>query len=146
MNTAKASVLHFPKSEPEAVALIREGVELKGQIDDATARLRDINRRLAEMASFPEGKNTAHLEGAGFEVTIQKKEYTKYDQGKLDAARKAMGNELFLKPFTYEFKPRSKKELDAFMAYGDADQVAMIREAMTITEGAPQVTYKPMEA
>lgn len=146
MSTAKASVLQFPQQEPEAVALIREGARLKGIIDEATVSLRDINRQLAEQATFPEGKNTARLSGAGFNVTIQKKAYTKYDQDKLDAARKAMGNDLFLKPFTYEFKPRSKKELDAFMAYGDPGQAAMIREAMTISEGAPQVSYEPMEA
>jgi len=145
MNTAKASVLHFPV-EPEAVSLIREGAALKESIDEATKRLRDVNRRLAELAVFPEGKKTAHLEGAGFKVDIQKKEYIKFDQTKLDVARKTMGNDLFLKPFTYVFKERSKKDLDAFLAYGDAALAAMVREAMEISEGAPQVTYRPVEA
>ena len=143
MNTAKASVLQFHKPGPEAVSsLVQEGAALKARIDSDTARLREINRELAEQATFPDGKNTAKIEENGVKATIQLKTYTKYDQEKLDAARRAMGNEAFLKPFTYEFKPRSKKDLDAFLAYGDPAQTAMVRDAMTITEGAPQVTYE----
>lgn len=142
MKTAQASVLQFPKTEPEAVALIREGAALKNQIDDGTAKLRDIHRRLAELATFPEGKSTATMTEAGYKVTIQKKTYTKLDQVLLDSARRAMGNDAFLKPFTYKFEARSKKELDAFLSYGNPDHVAMIRAAMEISEGQPQVKYE----
>ncbi|GAB6036178.1 hypothetical protein JCM15519_07370 [Fundidesulfovibrio butyratiphilus] len=144
MKTAQASVLQFPK-EPEAVALIREGAELKDEIDESTARLREIHRRLEELATFPPGKNTAKIEGQGIDVTIQRKEYVKFDQGKLNTLRLAMGNDAFLKPFGFKFEPRSKKELDAFLEYGDKAFANQARAAMTITGGAPAVTYKRKE-
>lgn len=141
--TAQASVLRMP--EPEAAALIREGAALKAEIDEKSERLREIHVRLLGIAKFAPGKKTATVEGAGLKAKIQKKEYVKFDQEKLALARLEMGDPSFTKVFGWAFKPRTAKDLDAFLAYGETDHVRLVRAAMTITSGAPQVTYEPVE-
>ncbi len=143
MNTAQARVLQMP--EPEAVALIREGAALKAEIDEKSERLREIHARLAGIATFASGKKTATLEGAGLRTKVQLKTYVKFDQEKVGFVRMKMGDAAFSKLFKWTFSPRSQKDLDGFMAYGDAEIVALVRDAMTITPGAPQVTYEPVE-
>jgi len=142
--TAQASVLRMP--EPEAAALIREGAALKAEIDEKSERLREIHVHLLGIASFAPGKKTAIVEGAGLKAKIQKKEYVKFDQEKLARARLEMGDPSFTKVFGWAFKPRTAKDLDAFLSYGDAEHVALVRDAMTITPGAPQVSYETVEA
>lgn len=142
--TAQASVLRMP--EPEAAALIREGAALKDSITESEARLREINLRLTALAKFPEGKKSATLEGAGFKAKVQKKFYVKFDQEKVAVARLEMGDPAFSQVFGWTFKPRSQKDLDGFLQYGPPDHVRLVRDAMTVTEGAPQVTYEPVEA
>lgn len=141
--TAQASVLRMP--EPEAAVLIREGADLKNTITASEARLREINLRLVEIATFAPGKKTATVEGAGLKAKVQKKEYVKFNQEKLALARLAMGDPSFTKVFGWAFKPRTAKDLDAFLTYGNPDHVALIRAAMTITPGAPAVTFEPVE-
>lgn len=126
-------------------SLIAEGAALKADIDSKTARLRDINLALASLASFPEGKATAKLAGSGYAVKIQKRENVKWDQAKLEAARSSMGNEAFFSVFAWKFEPKSKKILDGFLGYGDPSYAAMIEDARTVSDGAPQVTYEAIE-
>jgi len=142
--TAQASVLRMPA--PEAASLIREGATLKAEIDEKSERLREIHVRLLGIASFAPGKKTAIIEGAGLKAKIQKKEYVKFDQEKLALARLEMGDPSFTKVFGWAFKPRTAKDLDAFLSYGKPEHIALVRAAMTITPGAPQVTYEPVEA
>jgi len=142
--SAQASVLlHMP--EPEAAALIREGAELKETILQDESRLREINLRLAEMATFSEGKKTATVLGAGLKAKVQLKSYVKFDQEKVAIARLEMGDFDFSRVFTWTFKPRSQRDLDGFLAHGQAEHVKLVRDAMTITPGAPAVTYERIE-
>jgi len=144
MNTAQARVLQMP--EPEAVTLIREGSVLKAEIDEKSERLREINVRLAALAKFAPGKKTATVEGAGIRAKVQLKVYTKFDQEKVAIARIQMGDHAFAKLFAWTFKARSSKDLEDFLAHGQAEHVALVRAAMIITDGAPAVTYEPVEA
>ena len=143
MSTAQARVLQMP--EPEAVALIREGAEIKAEIDEKSERLREINARLTSLAKFPQGKKTATLDGAGIRAKVQLKDYVKFDQEKLALARHEMGDDAFFKAFGWTFKPRSQKDLDGLLTYGKPEHVILIRAAMTITAGAPAVTYETVK-
>ncbi len=144
MTTAHSRVLQMP--EPEAAALIREGATLKAEIDEKAEHLREIHARLTALAKFPQGKKTATLEGAGRRVKIQLKDYVKFDQEKVGAARLAMGDHTFAQVFGWTFKPKSQRDLDGFLVHGKPEHVALVREAMTITPGAPSVTYELVEA
>ena len=143
MTTAQARVLQMP--EPEAVSLIREGAAIKAEIDEKSERLREIHARLTTLAKFPQGKKTATLDGAGIRVKIQLKDYVKFDQEKLALARHTMGDDAFFKAFGWTFKPRSQKDLDGLITYGKPEHVALVRDAMTITAGAPSVTYETVK-
>lgn len=126
-------------------ALIQRYVALKLELDQKQALLREIAAELAESAPFPEGKKTAHIIGAGYDVTVQRRENVKWDQKKLEAARQAMGNEDFFKVFAWEFKPASAKALNGFLDYGDPAHVEAVRGARTLTQGAPSITFAPIE-
>lgn len=142
--TAQATVLQMP--DTEAVELIREGAYLKEQIDALNTRRQEVETRLAELAEFPAGKMTSQpLEGAGYKVKVTKKEYPKWDDEKLEQARATVGDGRFFAVFKWKFTPRSKKDLDAFLAHGDPQVTAPVRAALTVTEGKPQVTYVAME-
>jgi len=125
--------------------LIAEGAAIKTRMDADKSRLAEIHATLQGMALFPDGKNTAHLVGAGFDVKIARKANIKFDQAKLESLRVRMGNDGFFKVFKWEFKPVGQKQLDAFTAYGNPEWVSILNDAITITPGAPSVTYTPLE-
>ena len=122
--------------------LLSEGMHLKAKIDAAKARLAKINREIEAIAVFPEGKATAHLAAGGFRATIQRKTTVKWDQAKLAEAMKTLGAESFQKVFTYEFKPLGAKQLKAFLEFGEPEQVAAVKEAMTETPASPSVKFE----
>ena len=126
-------------------ALIARYVQLKMELDARQAQLREIAAELAESAPFPEGKKTAHIIGAGYDVTVQRRENVKWDQKKLEACRQRMGNENFFKVFAWEFKPASAKLLNGFLDYGDPAHVDAVKDARTVTQGAPSITFAPVE-
>lgn len=126
-------------------SLIAEGASLKATVEALQSRLREVNAALAEFADFPEGRNTARIAGAGYEVKIQRRENVKWDQAKLEAVREAMGNDEFFSVFAWKFEPKSKKALDGFLGYGDPSYASMIEDARTVSAGAPQVTYEPID-
>jgi len=123
-------------------SLLSEGMQIKARIDADKARLGQINRELEALAVFPEGKSTAHVVAGGFRATVQKKTTVKWDQKKLAEAMKAIGAESFQKVFTYEFKPLGAKQLKAFLEFGEPEQVAAVKEAMTEAPASPSVKYE----
>lgn len=123
-------------------SLLSEGAKLKARIDADKARLGQINRELEALAVFPEGKSTAHVAAGGFRAIIQRKETVKWDQKKLGEAMKDIGAEGFQKVFTYEFKPLGAKQLKAFLEFGKPEDVAAVKAAMTVAQGAPSVKYE----
>lgn len=82
------------------------------------------------MVDIPKDAKSAQFVAGGFKVTLTPKENVRWDQDALDAAFQRLGD-TFLKPFKYEWKPRSAKALGAFMEYAGRDQVAAISVAMS---------------
>lgn len=125
--------------------LIREGAALKFQIDKQTARLREINKLLAESADFPEGKNTATLVGAGFRIKVQLRENIKYIQANIEQFRQCLPETKFFELFKTVYEPTSKKALDGFISHADPEIAAGLKWCMEVKEGSPQVTYESLE-
>ena len=123
-------------------ALIKEGAQLKAQIDQLSIRLREINNTLAQKAEFNDGKKTAHLFAPGIKATIQLRENVKWDQARLLEVKKHF--DYFDSVFKAEFKPQSAKELTVAMAKS-AEFEKPVEWARTITPGAPGVTYETIE-
>ena len=86
----------LPPSVPEhsLAALISRGAMLKAQMNLAQEELGRINQQIADQTRFLEGKNTGHVFGGGYDVTVQKRTNIKWDQGKLRAARFFLRREL----------------------------------------------------
>ena len=125
--------------------LVSRYVTLKMELDAKQKVLRELAAEIQEQATFPEGKNTAHIIGAGYDVSVQRRENVKWDQKKLASIRSRMGDETFFKLFTWEFKPVSARQITGFMDYGDPLQVEALRDARTCTPGAPAITFTPIE-
>lgn len=122
--------------------LLSEGMQLKARIDADKARLADINRAIEAIAVFPEGKATAHVAAGGFRATVQRKTTVKWDQAKLASAMDAIGADTFKRVFSYEFKPLGAKQLKAFLEFGEPEQVAAVKAAMTEAPASPSVRFE----
>ena len=130
-------------TEQQIEGLIEEGAALKAEVQEKTQRLREIGAILAEQAQFPEGKNTAHIVGCRFKATVQKKENVSFDQELLGQARFGLGDAQFFELFSWEFKPRAKKDLDAFLKH--SPKADLVRQAMVIKPATPSVSFAALE-
>ena len=126
----------------ELESLIREGAELKSEIDSKTARLRKINLALAERATFKDGQKTAHLSGGGYHVKVRLYENIIWDQERIVEFRGYLPEEKFAQLFKAVYEPTSKKTIEGFIAHADPDLASGLKWCMRIKPGAPQVTYE----
>ena len=123
--------------------LVDRAALLHEDIAEKTAQLKEIKAKLAHLATYKEGSATGHIYGSRFSATVTLKKNVKWDQNKLVALRDEMGDDIFGKIFTWEYKPISQREVDAAMAHGRFGE--SIKGCFTSTEGSPQVSFKPME-
>ncbi len=124
--------------------LIREGAGLKIQLDEITAKLREVNRKLEGLADF-NGKKTAYLVGGGFKVTVQKRENVKWLQDRILQLKANIPHDLFTSLFKISYEPISKKTIDEFLQHGDHDLAQGVVWCREISPGAPQVTFEKLE-
>ncbi len=140
MEAAKENVIPF---ENKNDALIREAAALDAEIKSKTARLKTLKVQLSALAEYKPGSKTGHLVGGGHKVKVQVKEYVKWDQDKLDQVQ-SFNPAKFSEVFKTEYKPVSKKTLDGFLEHGNKNMVDGITWAMTVTAGAPQVSFESL--
>ena len=121
---------------------IRRGAELKDEISGAQTELRKINLYLAENAEYKNGSKTGKLVGAGFAVSVAKRDNIKWDQAKLAQVREYFPD-TFNTAFKVECKPIAKElERAANNIPGFAKAVDWCRE---VKPGAPTVTYTMLD-
>lgn len=125
-------------------ALLKEGLSIKSEIAKEQARLHEINRVLAEAATYKPGSATGRVAAGGILAKVTRRQNVKWDQDALAVAHKKMGTELFAKAFTYKFEPINARQLKNWLASGDVPDEAkhLVLEARTVTEGAPSVVYE----
>lgn len=128
--------------------LLREGYQLKARMAADKERLAQINAAIAGMATFSGACKTARLAASGYVAKVQRKETVTWDQKALWKAVQVMGVPEFKKAFTFEYKPKSAKELNAYMAAPDTpdEYRKLIDAARTVKEGSPSVTFEFVEA
>lgn len=126
-------------------ALIEEGAALKREIEAKTVRLRSINLLLSESAPFESGQKTACLIGGGYKVRIRLHDNITWDQEKIGVFSKYLPEEKFAELFKTIYEPRSKKAIDGFIAHADKDLSAGLKWCMSVTPGAPRLTYEKMD-
>jgi hypothetical protein len=129
---------------PMVELLIQEGAKLKEDIQEMTARLRQIHLRLIENTSFHDGKNTATLSGAGYKVKISLRESIAWDQEKILKFREYVPEKKFVELFKVIYEPTSKKMIDGFIAHADCELSNGLKWCMTIKPAAPQVSYEKL--
>ena len=112
---------------------ITEAVAVKRQMEELKSRYADLQAEIIAMVRIPEGKRTGYAESGNVRARVQVTEKYKWDQEKLNAARAAMGDNAFLKAFTFEWKPVDKKAVDIFLSrYATPEQKTLILNAMTV--------------
>ena len=117
------------------------GLELRCSIDSLKKQLEDVNRQIIEAADFPEGKSTAWVLGKGCRARVVNRVYEKWDQHKLDEARRILGEQAFDRLFRAVWEPVSRREVQGFLRHGPQELRAVVqaaREART----APLVVYE----
>ena len=139
------AVLPFnPVKQTDTAALVDKAAGLKETIADLTEQLREINLTLAEQAAYKPGSKTGHIAGGHYAAKIQLKEYTKWDQDALAAARAKMGDDEFFKIFKWTFEPKSAKTLAGALEFGQHGR--LIEAARTITPGSPYIIFEKLES
>jgi hypothetical protein len=138
-------VVQINPREAKTEALVHEYTRNKAVADAATSRNREIAKILAELAVYKDGSKTGHLLAGGFKITATIKENISWDQEVLEAARIQLGDDVFLKAFAWEFKPRSAKALHGFLDYAPDDQTEIIKRAMIVKPAQPSVKLDSLE-
>ena len=136
------------KLGPEAMCLnnlVAEYATNKAEADRLTARNAEIADQLLPCASFKDGSDTGHLVADGYKVTITRRANTKWLKDKLEEARSKMSDALFFKVFAWEYKPRSKKDLDGFLAHADPEFRRLVLTAMETSPGKPGVKVEALQ-
>ena len=124
--------------------LILEGAALKCEISRKIERLRQINLMLAESARFENGRKTARLAGGGYKVEVRLLENIAWDQKKLVKLRGYLPEDRFRQIFNMIYEPTSRRAIDGFITYAEADFSNALRGCMSVKPGAPQVTYEKL--
>lgn len=125
----------------EISELIKTGAQLKNELDNIQARLKEINQQIFEQTTFANGKNTVNTQAGNINAKIQRKETYSWDQVKLDTARQILGDSKFLEIFAFKWKESSKKAIDGFLAHAPAEQKKPVMDALTIKPSF-SVTYE----
>ena len=123
---------------------IMAALRLKSEIDAKKAELAKLNTQLAAMAQYKEGSQTGHIYTNAYHVKVSKRQNVRWDQKKLTTARAAIGDKGFFAVFGWKFEPKNKALLDNFFEQGQQAHADLIRAAMTVTEGAPGISYEPL--
>ena len=121
--------------------LIRRGLELRCSIDTLRKQLDDVNRQIVEAAEFPEGRNTAWVQGRDCRARVMNRVYEKWDQRKLDEARATLGEEAFRELFRAVWEPVSRREVQDFLASAEGSRRDALLAALD-AKTSPQVSYE----
>ncbi len=118
----------------------------KAEMDRLSARNKDITAELEKVATFKEGSSTGHAPIDGFKVTLTRRINTSWDQKGLEAVRQLAGDKDFSIAFTYEFKPKSKADLDVYLRMAPKEVQEAIAKAKTDKPGSMGVEIKVVES
>ena len=125
---------------------ITEAVAVKRQMEELKSRYADLQAEIIAKVQIPDGKRTGYAESGNIRARVQVTEKYKWDQEKLNAARATMGDNAFLKAFTFEWKPVDKKAIDIFLSrYATPEQKTLITNAMTV-ETRSSLSFAEVEA
>ena len=125
--------------------LVKEYATNKAEADRLTARNAEIAEQLLQDVSFKNGSDTGHLVTGGYKVTVTRRANTKWLKDKLEEARSKMSDTVFFRVFAWEYKPRSKKDLDGFLAHADPEFRRLILTAMETSPGKPGVKVEALQ-
>jgi hypothetical protein len=133
---------------------MEEVIALEDLIEDAAITKAEIKRLEKELKAKQElieaaldfgDKKTATAFSSNFKVTAQLKETISWDQTKLKALRKNVGDGEFLRLFNYEFKPiisvPKLEEMSSRLPFGSTLLACFDRK-----KAATYMTYERLEA
>ena len=129
---------------PSVESLVEQAWKLKGDIDIAEIRLKEVKKKLVEIAREKRGKeNTVRIDGRDVAAVIRFGQTTSYDSRRLLDVLMILKNRRFSKLFStatvYRALPGLKKFLEA---KGNVAAKRAIAEAMKVTDNAPKLTFE----
>ena len=116
--------------------MITEAAAIKRQIDGLKVQLKDMTDAIYANVTIPAGKQSSSIVVGDVKCKIANKETYTWDQAQLNNARATIGDDVFLKVFTYEWKPVNKRACDAFLATCPDAQRQLIHNALTVKQSS----------
>lgn len=126
-------------------ALTREYAANKAEADRLTARNTELADVFVNAAQFKPGSNTGHFQTDGFKVTVTRRFNVRWDAEKLEAARKALADDLFFQVFRWKYEPRSAADLNGFLNISAPEYREPVLAAMETNPGKPGVELKVLQ-
>lgn len=120
---------------------VREWISTKATMAMLEKKLDDLRPVIEAAAAFELGSNTGHFEAEGCKFTVARRFNESWDQEKLKTVHDTIGSTRFFEAFKYEFKPLSKKAVDAFAA-ADPEMEKAVSWCRTIKPGKSSITYE----
>lgn len=113
---------------------IIEAYRLQEEINEKKTKLAQLKEQIANEAVFEPNCATCtqYFDNGCIRVKTSNRKVYKWDQKKLEEARKQMGNQEFLKVFKYEFSTISSRKLDAFLGFAPQDQKDLVTNAAEV--------------
>lgn len=115
--------------------LITKAAYMHKELTEKKEEFQKIKDEITKLAIIPQGKMSTQINANGITCKVQCTERLSWDQQKLCQARAKIGDEIFMQAFVYEWKPRSKKDLDGFMSCAPEEHKNLIYDAVTATRG-----------
>ncbi len=120
---------------------VREWISTKATMAMLEKKLEDLRAVIETAAVFELGSNTGHFESEGCKFTVARRFNESWDQEKLKTVHDTIGSTRFFQAFKYEYKPLSKKAVDAF-ASADPEMEKAISWCRTVKPGKASITYE----
>lgn len=129
----------------EIESIVSEYAANKAEADRLTARNAELADRMLKLATFAPNSDTGKLEACGYKVSITRRINEKWDQTKLENARKVLTDNIFFMLFKQKYDP-DRRALKTFMrGENDGSLKAMLIDACTTSAGKPSVKLEALQ-
>lgn len=125
----------------EKFNILLEAYKLEEEIRAKSIKLRNLKKKIVNMAEFDYGKRTATVCEDNIFAKIFLREFIKWDQNILEKIRNKIGDSAFFKLFIWEYKP-VRRNFSSLACYFNDDLKADLKSAKQVYSRSPSIEIR----